>query len=264
MRNWNFFVLLLSLTACKTLRKLPASDYSNQIAEKSNSTSTNTSVASVTQPQFLSNIVVAPGGMVVPNNQSSNKRKSAVAVNKNSNVKNHSTEVTRSSNSDNEISKVITQTNSLESNPLKNPVEHAHYLQLKYAIMLDATVEHLENVNLLEKIEEWWGTRYCMGGSSKNCIDCSAFTQILEKDIFEKDLPRTAHEQYLRAEKIDKSDLKEGDLVFFHTTSRRRVSHVGVYLMNNKFVHASSSGGVMISDLDEAYWKKRYIGAGRL
>jgi murein DD-endopeptidase / murein LD-carboxypeptidase len=55
--------------------------------------------------------------------------------------------------------------------------------------------------------------------------------------------------------------LKEGDLVFFNTTGG--VSHVGVYLQNNKFVHASTSGGVMISDLDESYWAKRFIGIGR-
>jgi lipoprotein Spr len=74
-------------------------------------------------------------------------------------------------------------------------------------------------------------------------------------------LPRTAREQFKTSRRISRTELKEGDLVFFNTTGG--VSHVGMYLQNNKFVHASSSG-VTISDLFEDYWMKRFIGVGRV
>jgi len=142
-------------------------------------------------------------------------------------------------------------------------IERADWLQLKYAIVLDATVEKLHNVNLLKVIDEWWGTSYCLGGSTKNCIDCSAFTQLIVQSIYSINLPRTAQEQYNYSKPIGMEDLNEGDLVFFNTGGRE-VSHVGMYLLNNKFVHAATSGGVMVSDLNDSYWKARYKGAGRV
>lgn len=142
-------------------------------------------------------------------------------------------------------------------------IERADWLQLKYAIVLDATVEKLYNLNLLKVIDEWWGTSYCLGGSTKNCIDCSAFTQLIIQSIYSINLPRTAQEQYNYSKHIGTEDLNEGDLVFFNTGGRE-ISHVGIYLLNNKFVHAASSGGVMVSDLNDSYWKTRYKGAGRV
>lgn len=142
-------------------------------------------------------------------------------------------------------------------------IEKADWLQLKYAIVLDATVETLTNVNLLTLIDEWWGTSYCMGGSTKDCIDCSAFTHIIMQNVYNANIPRTAQEQYSASQHINLEDLSEGDLVFFNTNGGRDVSHVGIYLLNNKFVHAATSGGVMVSDLNDSYWKGRYTGAGR-
>ncbi len=142
-------------------------------------------------------------------------------------------------------------------------IENANMLQLKYAILMDATVEKLTNIPLLETIDKWWGTKYCMGGSTENCIDCSAFTQLLMHDVYQQSLPRTSQEQYNICEKVELEDMKEGDLVFFNTNGYD-ISHVGVYLQNNKFVHASTSGGVMISDLTETYWQTRFRGAGRI
>jgi len=157
----------------------------------------------------------------------------------------------------------ITNVNTGYSN---ENIEKADWLQLKYAVLLDATVELVTNIDLLKKIEEWWGTRYCMGGSTKNCIDCSAFTKLVMQDIYHASIPRTAQEQYDNAEKIEDADLKEGDLVFFHTGGRgsRDISHVGIYIINNKFLNASTSNGVTISDLNDPYWKSRYKGAGRV
>jgi len=146
---------------------------------------------------------------------------------------------------------------------LGGDIERAGFLQLKYAIALDATVEKLTNIQLLQLIDDWWGTRYCMGGSTKNCIDCSAFVQVIMSNIYNVSIPRTAQEQYDNGSKIGMEELKEGDLVFFRTTGRS-VSHVGVYLLNNKFVHASTSGGVMVNDLNDSYWKTRFSGAARV
>ncbi|MDB5249878.1 MAG: lipoprotein NlpC precursor [Segetibacter sp.] len=141
-------------------------------------------------------------------------------------------------------------------------IEKVDWLQLKYAIVLDATVETLNNLNLLTTIDDWWGTNYCYGGSTKDCIDCSAFTHVVMQNVYKVNIPRTAQEQYNARQQINLEDLNEGDLVFFHT-SGPEISHVGVYLQNNKFVHAATSGGVMVSDLNDTYWKPRYKGAGR-
>ncbi len=141
-------------------------------------------------------------------------------------------------------------------------IESASALQLKYSILLDTEVESVQNDALFQKIEEWWGTRYVYGGTTKKGIDCSAFMQVLYSSVLGIALPRTSKEQYSLTRPVaDNEELKEGDLVFFNT--RGGVSHVGMYLQNNKFVHASTSGGVMISDLDEVYWSKRFIGIGR-
>lgn len=141
--------------------------------------------------------------------------------------------------------------------------ESASDMQLKYASILDVSADDLANTKLLDDIDYWWGTRYCLGGSTENCTDCSAFTQNLIHDVYDVDIPRTAYEQYTSSDRIKKDDLQQGDLVFFQTT-RRGISHVGVYVTNNKFVHASVSSGVTISDLDDPYWKKRYRAAGRV
>jgi lipoprotein Spr len=93
-------------------------------------------------------------------------------------------------------------------------------------------------------------------------VDCSAFVQTVMAGAYDLALPRTAKEQKGMTTPVERAELREGDLVFFNT--RGGVSHVGIYLHNNKFVHASTSGGVTISDLDESYWAHRYLGAGRV
>ena len=143
-------------------------------------------------------------------------------------------------------------------------IEKANWLQLKYSIKIDVAVEELNNIPLLTKIDEWWGTPYCLGGSSKGCIDCSFFTLDVMKSTYNINLKRTAAEQYEQSEKIDWSDLKEGDLIFFKTEGRKNITHVGIYLTNNKFAHASTSQGVTISDLTESYWQKRLYSLGRV
>lgn len=141
--------------------------------------------------------------------------------------------------------------------------ESGNTLKIKYANLLDVPASDLNNMLLLQNIDEWWGTKYCIGGETNSCIDCSAFTQAIMRDVYRKRIPRTAKEQYRLSSRVKQKSLKQGDLVFFHTTSKS-VSHVGIYLANNKFVHASSSNGVTISDLTSDYWHDHYTGGGRI
>ncbi len=143
-------------------------------------------------------------------------------------------------------------------------VEKSNWLQLKYSIQMDIAVEDINNIPLLQKIDEWWGTPYVLGGSSKRGVDCSYFTLDVMNAMYNTNLKRTAAEQYTQSKKIDWSDLKEGDLIFFKTDGRRSISHVGIYMTNNKFAHASTSQGVTISDLSEPYWQKRLYSLGRV
>lgn len=140
-------------------------------------------------------------------------------------------------------------------------IEHLSALQFKYAMMMDVDVESLKNLSLLGFIDEWLGTRYRLGGSTKRGIDCSALTGALLLAVYGFNMPRTAKEQYQATEHIDRDDLREGDLVFFNTHGG--VSHVGVYLDNNYFFQASTHG-VKISSLDDRYYSKRFICGGRV
>jgi cell wall-associated NlpC family hydrolase len=133
---------------------------------------------------------------------------------------------------------------------------------LKYAVLMNTEVESLPNKTLLNAVDEWYGVRYRKGGNTKNGIDCSGFTEAVFLAAYGLQLPAVAREQYRISRKISTTELKEGDLVFFNTTGG--VSHVGVYLGNNKFIHATVTRGVMVNDLYETYYAKRYIGAGRI
>ncbi|HZX59805.1 MAG TPA: NlpC/P60 family protein [Mucilaginibacter sp.] len=136
-------------------------------------------------------------------------------------------------------------------------------LQFKYGILMDVPVETLTNIKLFSFIDEWYGTPYRFGGNTKDGVDCSAFAGYLVTAVYGMGLPRMARDQYTACERLKKSQLSEGDLVFFHTT-RKGISHVGVYLGNSKFVHASLNYGVTISDLNDPYYARTFRGGGRV
>jgi cell wall-associated NlpC family hydrolase len=116
---------------------------------------------------------------------------------------------------------------------------------------------------LLLEVLSLVGTPYSYGGKSENGIDCSMFScQIYEKSLGIK-LPRSTEEQYRLGNKVTLSELKFGDLVFFNTTGHVP-SHVGIYLGDDLFAHASRLFGVTISSLQSSYYKKRYVGARRI
>jgi cell wall-associated NlpC family hydrolase len=143
----------------------------------------------------------------------------------------------------------------------KAAIENSTQLQFKYGILLDVAVEKLKNTRLLQFIEEWYGVRYRFGGSTKKGVDCSAFSGTLLSTVYGLTVPRMARDQYASSLRLAKQKLQEGDLVFFNT--RGGISHVGVYLSNNKFVHASVSHGIVISDMTDGYYAKKFVGGGK-
>lgn len=218
-----FLILFIFLTSCKSIQRLTSKDTSS---EKKIVPSKNT------KPVFIEQVSATP-----------DKDKNAKKKIKENNNKSP-------------------QPSLLVYSSASSKIESVNLLQMKYSIITDINVEQLTNILLLNNIEKWWGTRYCIGGTSENCIDCSGFTQAIVEGIYNFSLPRTAQNQYAATERVSYIDLRQGDLVFFHTAGRM-ISHVGFYLGNNKFVHASTSSGVIISDLTEPYWTDKYMGGGR-
>lgn len=107
------------------------------------------------------------------------------------------------------------------------------------------------------------GTPYSLGGKDEKGIDCSGFSKKIFESSFGIQLPSSTEEQYRLGKSVSDSELEFGDLVFFNTTGKIP-SHVGIYLGDNLFAHASVSYGVTISSLYSSYYKKRYIGAKRI
>lgn len=127
---------------------------------------------------------------------------------------------------------------------------------------LNFEVNKGDNIKLYSYVADWLGTRHKIGGCDKSGIDCSCFIRMAAENVYQVKLARTAADMQKQTRNIDKDDLKEGDLVFFNIQSSKP-SHVGIYLKKGWFAHVSTSRGVMINSLDEAYYTKYYSGAGR-
>lgn len=117
--------------------------------------------------------------------------------------------------------------------------------------------------SLQQQITYWLGTPYLYGGSTKKGVDCSGLVCAIYQKVYLVKLPRTSAEQFLTAAPISEKEVREGDLVFFRIGGSH-VSHVGIYLKDQQFLHASSSKGVIISNLLESYYKKQLAGYGRI
>jgi len=117
---------------------------------------------------------------------------------------------------------------------------------------------------ILLQVIKFLDTPYKYGGNTEEGIDCSGFTRQIFLNAFNLELPRSAREQFKVGEPIEKEELSFGDLVFFNTQRRSNPGHVGIYIGDNQFIHASRTLGVTISSLEETYYKKRYVGARRV
>jgi lipoprotein Spr len=132
------------------------------------------------------------------------------------------------------------------------------YLSQIMGVALSAT----SNMKLFHFVYDWIGTPYHFGGTSKKGIDCSAFTQQLYSEVFNLDIKRSSRDIFKMVSPVGKDDLKEGDLVFFKIHSKH-ITHIGIYLGNNRFAHASMKG-VAINSLDDSYYNRYFYKGGRV
>lgn len=132
------------------------------------------------------------------------------------------------------------------------------------SVQLGMDIGPKDNHRLYLTAAEWIGTPYRSGGHTKRGTDCSGLTGEIYRKVYRVRLPRSTGKQLAACRKVARRGLKEGDLVFFHNgKSRKKVTHVGIYLKDGKFVHASTSRGVIVSSLDENYWRRCWMRGGR-
>ncbi|MDQ3022195.1 MAG: NlpC/P60 family protein [Bacteroidota bacterium] len=125
-------------------------------------------------------------------------------------------------------------------------------------------VRNIEQDEVMFKFIEYINTPYLWGGTSKRGIDCSAFIQTMFYQAMGIELPRTSLEQSGVGEPVEKADLKFGDLIFFDTMRKGRVTHVGMYLGNGYFAHSGSRTGVAVASLDDEFYSRVYLKAKRV
>ena len=156
------------------------------------------------------------------------------------------------------------------TNSAKNMHSETHAVGDKDGYLLQASQDEFEQMvrnldiksRLMDQYADWKGVRYRLGGNTEKGIDCSSFVQRTFREQFGLDLPRSTYEQQEMGKSISRTKLRTGDLVLFRAGSTGR--HVGIYIGNDQFVHASTSSGVTISSMNEPYWKKRYNEARRV
>ena len=141
---------------------------------------------------------------------------------------------------------------------------HVHQPGAKYASKSSGKKLDPHKIEALirAEYEKWKGTKHRLGGQGAKGIDCSAFVQVVYKSVFDVGLPRATEYQVKEGVPVRRKHLVAGDLVFFKPPSYPR--HVGIYLSNSDFVHASKSKGVVISSMEVSYWKKSYWTARRI
>lgn len=142
------------------------------------------------------------------------------------------------------------------------PVEQDNLAKEYFSQIMGVAINATTSTKLYQFVYDWLGTPYRLGGDTKKGIDCSKFSLALYENVFNTTIGYNSRNQYANVKSIKKKDLEPGDLVFFKIRSRN-ITHVGVYLGDDKFAHASSSKGVMVSNLNEPYWKRYYYDGGR-
>ena len=162
------------------------------------------------------------------------------------------------------FSVILTACSSNSDQNVKGPIKAKAGIFKTNRVISNLDDQIMVIANLSEHQQEWQGTRFRIGGNSKSGVDCSGFMQITFRDLFGIDLPRMTVDQAKEGTKISKSELRTGDLVFFNTGRGPNGKHVGVYVKNGQFLHASTKGGVIYSDMDSPYWTKTFWQARRL
>ncbi|HWK56140.1 MAG TPA: NlpC/P60 family protein [Parapedobacter sp.] len=132
-----------------------------------------------------------------------------------------------------------------------------------YAKVIGVPSNELQRPELYGFIDNWMGVPHRTGGTDQRGLDCSAFVGLVMRTVYDKDVPRASRDMAEHVKRKYERQLREGDLVFF-SFGRRTIDHVGIYLHNNKFVHVSTSKGVIISDLRDPWYYKYFTRAGTL
>lgn len=133
------------------------------------------------------------------------------------------------------------------------------------SILLGVDINLEDNHKLYLEAANWIGTPYRGGGDSKRGTDCSGMVYQIYRKVYRTQVPRNTEDLKDKSSKVAKRNLKEGDLVFFSSNrSKRKVAHVGIYLKNGKFIHSSTSRGVIVSKLSEDYYTRHWMGGGRI
>ena len=132
-----------------------------------------------------------------------------------------------------------------------------------YGQTLGVSLAHTENQSLLRTITNWLGTPYSYGSSSRRGTDCSGFVSQVFKKVYGITLKRSSRSMFTSVRRVPKGEMKAGDLVFFRH-GHGAIYHVGIYLKDGKFAHAACNGGVMVSSLHQAYYKRNFYSAGRV
>ncbi|MGZ3765426.1 MAG: C40 family peptidase [Mucilaginibacter sp.] len=155
------------------------------------------------------------------------------------------------------------QTKAAPAQPAEKASDEQDGLVKEYfSQIMGVALKTTSNVKLFQFVYDWVGTPYHFGGDTKRGIDCSAFTKELYSKVFNLTIKRNSRDIFSMVAPVRKDELQEGDLVFFKIHSRS-ISHVGIYLGNNKFAHASSRG-VAINSLDDGYYSRYFYKGGRL
>ncbi len=131
----------------------------------------------------------------------------------------------------------------------------------KYAEMMDVSKSSIKNGSLYEFIDDWEGTKYQYGGLDKRGIDCSGLVYLIYQEVYHQQIPRTTSQQVEIIKRKYENQFKEGDLVFFDFDGKK-FSHVGLYLQNGYYVHASTKRGVMVEKLRNPYTYKYFSRGG--
>lgn len=151
----------------------------------------------------------------------------------------------------------------LSEDSVTDPEQQQLQLCFIYSNLLGFNITSIDNPRLYSSISEWLGTPYRYSGVNKKGIDCSGLVCEVYRDCFNKILTGNASSIYKNSEQVKRADLQAGDLVFFKI-KKKSISHCGIYIGQNRFVHASLRNGVIVSNLEDPYYKKYFYKGGRI
>lgn len=151
------------------------------------------------------------------------------------------------------------------SNQPRATSSHQKYYKVKPQVRFNNQPVNSQVLSRLQSVvDSYLGTPYRFGGVNRKGIDCSGFVSVVYQEVFKIQLPHSSREMYKYGRKIPLKDATAGDLVYFKNHRIGRIDHVGIYMGNGRFAHASSSYGVIYSDMNDVYYAKRIVAVKRI